>query len=108
MTPQEIFDGIARDFDPSTATGVTGTIQFDLSGDQGGQWYVRVQDGKVEVAQGAADPATLTVSASAADYVEIASGKSNPQMAFMQGKLKLKGDMGLAMRLQGLFKPVGS
>jgi putative sterol carrier protein len=108
MTPQDIFDGIARDFDPASAPGLTGSIQFELSGDNGGQWYVKVEDGRLEVGKGAIEPASLTVSANAADYIDIATGKTAPQMAFMQGKLRLKGDMGLAMKLQPLFKPVGS
>jgi putative sterol carrier protein len=108
MTAQEIFDGIARDFDPKNAQGLSGTLQFELSGDGGGEWYVKVKDGGVEVARGTAESPNLTVQAAASDYVDIATGKMNPQMAFMGGKLKLKGDLGLAMKLQGLFKPVGS
>ena len=34
-----------------------------------------------------------------ADFLNIVNGKLNPQMAFMSGKLKIQGDMGLAMKL---------
>ena len=37
------------------------------------------------------------------DFMQIAEGKMKPQMAFMRGKLKIKGSMGLAMKLQGVI-----
>jgi putative sterol carrier protein len=39
----------------------------------------------------------------AQDYLDLAAGKLNPQMAFISGKLRIAGDMGLALRFQGLF-----
>jgi putative sterol carrier protein len=39
----------------------------------------------------------------AQDYLDMVAGKLNPQMAFMSGKLRISGDMGLALRFQGLF-----
>ena len=39
------------------------------------------------------------------DYLDMINGKLNGQMAFMTGKLKIAGDMGLALKLQNLFKP---
>ena len=106
MTPAQIFDRITSDFDPATAKGIHGTIQFNLSGDDGGSWFVRIADGQVEVGSGTSPTPTMTVAASAADYVDIATGKTPAQVAFMSGKLKLSGDLSLAMRLQGLFKPL--
>ncbi|MBX3026156.1 SCP2 sterol-binding domain-containing protein [bacterium] len=108
MTTAEIFDSIARSYDPATAKGLSGTIQFNLSGADGGEWYLSVGEGGIDVGRGAAPAAALTVSASATDYAAIATGKIPPQVAFMQGKLKFKGDLGLAMKMQGLFKPISA
>jgi putative sterol carrier protein len=108
MRTEEIFDNIAKLYDPVTAKGLAGTIQFNLSGDDGGDWYVTVDDTGIDVGRGASEKATLTVAATATDYVAIATGKMPPQVAFMQGKLKLKGDLGLAMKMQGLFKPISA
>jgi putative sterol carrier protein len=76
--------------------GIAKVIKFDFGG-----------DGKIRI-DGAAKPnvvdnedtaADCTVKVSMADFLEIASGKQNPQMAFMMGKLKVEGDMSIAMQL---------
>ena len=58
--------------------------------------------GPVEVSQGAAE-AGCTVSASEENFSKIIAGEQNPTTAYMTGKLKVKGDMGAAMKLQKLF-----
>jgi putative sterol carrier protein len=50
----------------------------------------------------------MTLSMTASDYVDMIMGKLNGQMAFMSGKLKISGDMGLAMKMQSLFKRPGA
>jgi putative sterol carrier protein len=104
MTPKEIFAEMPKQLDANAAKGMNSTIQFNLSGDNGGQWYVHIKDGKAEVHEGTAPSANMTMSMSAQDYVDMTTGKLNGQMAFMSGKLKISGDMGLAMKMQTLFK----
>ena len=55
---------------------------------------------------GAVNALKLTITMAASDYLDMVNGKLNPQMAFMSGKLKIAGDMGLAMKMQQLF-PMG-
>ena len=50
----------------------------------------------------AASP-SITISMTAQDYVDMTTGKLNGQVAFMSGKLRIAGDMGLALRMQSLF-----
>jgi len=104
MTPQDIFKEMPGSLNADAAKGMNSTIQFNLSGDNGGQWYVVIKDGKAEVSQGTASAPNMTLSMSAQDYVDMTMGKLNGQMAFMSGKLKISGDMGLAMKMQSLFK----
>lgn len=108
MTPQEIFNEMPKNLNADAAKGMNSVIQFNLSGDNGGQWYTTIKDGKAEVAQGTAPAPNMTLSMSAADYVDMIMGKLNGQMAFMSGKLKISGDMGLAMKMQNLFKRPGA
>ena len=54
MTPPEIFKEMAANLNADAAKGMNSTIQFNLSGDDGGQWYVAIKDGKAEVSKGTA------------------------------------------------------
>jgi len=104
MTPADIFKEMPNQVDANAAKGVNATIQFNLSGDNGGQWYVTIKDGTATVSEGTAPSANMTMTRAAQDYVDMTTGKLNGQMAFMSGKLKISGDMGLAMKMQTLFK----
>jgi putative sterol carrier protein len=108
MTPKEIFSQMSANLNADAAKGMNSTIQFNLSGDNGGQWYVTIKDGKADVAEGTASSPNMTLSMTSQDYVDMILGKLNGQMAFMSGKLKISGDMGLAMKMQNLFKRPGA
>ena len=83
------------------AAGLNATYQFDLSGES---WTLRIADGAPSITPGAAQNPDTTMIASTEDWMNIATGKLNPVAAFMQQKLKVKGDMGMAMKLQGLLQ----
>ena len=97
---KEFFDGLSADVDPSKTAGVNTTYLFDIDG--AGEWTVTVTDAGVEVVEGAGD-ADCTISTSEETFLKIANGEQNPTSAYMTGKLKVKGDMGAAMKLQKLF-----
>jgi putative sterol carrier protein len=102
-TVKETFDAMAGRFQASKAAGVNATIQYDITGDQGGTWHAVIKDGTCAVNQGAATSPNLTLTMSSQDWLDMLAGKLSGQMAFMSGKLKLKGDMGLAMKVGSLF-----
>jgi len=77
------------------------TYLFDIDG--AGQWTITLDDGKVSVAEGASGDADCTITASEENFERIVDGELNPTSAYMTGKLKVKGDMGAAMKLQKLF-----
>ena len=79
--------------------GLNTVIQFVLTGDDGGEYYLDITDGEIKTGKGKSDAAKLTITQSVADWRAINSGQLNPQMAFMSGKLKVSGDMSLAMKL---------
>jgi putative sterol carrier protein len=100
VAAKEFFDGLAAQADPSKLAGMNNSYLFDIEGE--GQWLVTVADGGIDVAEGAGD-ADATISASGETFDKIVAGDQNPTTAYMTGKLKIKGDMGAAMKLQQLF-----
>ncbi|MFQ5576233.1 MAG: SCP2 sterol-binding domain-containing protein [Anaerolineae bacterium] len=103
MTPQELFDKMPETFNPAKAAGVDVTVQIDLTGDNGGTWSVKIAGGKCTVDKAASESPNLTITMDAADYMAMVKGELPAMNAFMQGKIKLQGDMGLAMKFQGMF-----
>jgi putative sterol carrier protein len=97
---RSFFEGLPTRADTSKTAGMNNSYVFDVEG--AGQWTVRVVDGSVSVEEGVQD-ADTTISASSETVEKIVAGEQNPTTAYMTGKLKIKGDMGAAMKLQKLF-----
>lgn len=98
-----VFTTMISRFDPSKAEGVNATIQFDLSGDNGGAYWLRIADGKAETGTGQSENPRMTLKAKADDFMSVLNGSTNPMQAFMMGKIKIQGDTNLAMKLMPLI-----
>ena len=103
-TVHETFEAMPARFRADKASGTNATIQYDISGEGGGTWNAVIKDGACAVNQGAATNPNLTLQIAANDWLDMLSGKQSGQMLFMSGKLKVKGDMGLAMKLGSMFQ----
>jgi putative sterol carrier protein len=99
-TVQEFFEGLPARVSPERIAGMNNSYVFDIEG--AGTWRVAITDGVIEVTEGGGD-ADVTFSSSEESFEKIVSGEQNPTTAYMTGKLKIKGDMGAAMKLQKLF-----
>ena len=97
---REFFEGLESRLDPGKTAGMTNSYVFEIDG--AGTWRVDVDDGTVKVAEGGGD-ADATIAASEETFQQIASGDLNATTAYMTGKLKVRGDMGAAMKLSRLF-----
>jgi putative sterol carrier protein len=100
MSAKEFFETLESRVDTSKTAGMNNSYLFDIEG--AGKWKVDVQDGQVTVTEGGED-ADAVITASEETFERITSGEQNPTSAYMTGKLKVKGDMGAAMKLQKLF-----
>ncbi|HVN54888.1 MAG TPA: SCP2 sterol-binding domain-containing protein [Anaerolineaceae bacterium] len=101
---QDWLDEVPAHFIPENSTGMDVVIQLDLTGEQGGDWYITIQNQQVHVTKGVASNPKLTVKADAQDILKILTGKMDGMRAFMQGKLKVSGEMGLALKLIKMFR----
>ena len=97
---REFFESLEGRIDPSKTAGMTNSYVFEIA--DVGTWKVDVEDGSVKVREGGGD-ADATISASEDTFKDVASGDLNATTAYMTGKLKVRGDMGAAMKLSRLF-----
>ena len=102
-TVKEIFDAMPAAFNADKAAGMKAVYQWDITGDGGGKWNAEIADGAISVNEGENASPNITITVSASDWLDITNGKLDGQMAFMSGKLKVKGDMSLAMKMKTLF-----
>lgn len=104
LTVAELMSKMPKAFIPEKAPGLNAVIQFKFSGAEAGDWYAAIKDGKCVVEKGVHATPKMTLSADSADYVKIFTGELDGMQAFMAGKLKLSGDLNLAMKLMTMFK----
>lgn len=106
QTPKSYFEEkIAKKLKdkPELSKAVNSIYEFNITGENGGVWTVDLSKEPGEVTAGSQGNAKCTVTCTAPDFMNVVTGKTNAQMAFMSGKLKIKGDMGLAMKLQKII-----
>ncbi len=107
LTPKIIFEEkIAARIQNNKELGqeVNATYQFNVTGMDGGTWNISMNSEKNEVKSGETDEPQCVITISDKDLVNLVSGTLNPQLAFMTGKLKVKGDLGLALKLGKILK----
>ena len=103
-TAKEIIEALPSAFVPERAKGIKATYQFELTGEGGGNWVLEIADQQCQVREGIADKPDAPISLAAADYVALVKGELDAMGAFIGGKLKVKGDIGLAMKALNLFQ----
>jgi len=102
-TPQEVFDGMRTSFRVEQAKGAHVRYQWQLSGPQGGEWWIEVNDGTFKMGKGKIDNPNVTFVASDKDWVALSNGTLGGTWAYLTGRLKIRGDKGLARKLGDIF-----
>src|SRR5881394_907619 len=102
-TPQQVFDGMRESFKANKAKGVHARYQWELSGPQGGQWWIDVNDGTYKMGKGKVPNPNVTFVAKDKDWVAVSNGQLGGTWAYMTGRLKIRGDQGLARKLGQIF-----
>jgi putative sterol carrier protein len=101
---KQIFSEMPRRFDPDAARGLNAVIQFSLSGDKGGSYHAIIENGTIDVREGVHRSPHMTLSMKGEDYIALATGTLSTQMAFMTGRLRIAGDMELAVKMQSFLR----
>lgn len=101
-TAKELIERIGAKIasDPSVSSNFGAVYKFVLDGDGGGTWLVNLKD--APGAKSGDGPADATISLSAKDFVDLVQGRANGQQLYFQGKLRIEGNLGLALKLQNL------
>jgi putative sterol carrier protein len=102
-TPQDVFDAMRGSFQPAKAKGVHARYQWDLSGPNGGQWWIEVNDGTYKMGKGQIDHPSVTFRASDKDWVAICHDQLSGTWAYLTGRLKVRGDQNVARKLGEMF-----
>jgi putative sterol carrier protein len=100
-TPKEFFEKVLSSrFKPDKAGGIDVTVQMNITGPNGGDWVVTIKNQKLEVKEGTHPSPTLLIKMAEKDYMDVVNGKMSGEKAFITGKLRFKGNIGLALRLK--------
>ena len=102
-TPQQVFDSMRGSFQPAKARGIHARYQWDLSGPEGGQWWIDVDDGKYKMGKGKIDNPSVTFVAKDKDWVAVSNHQIGGTWAYLTRRLRIRGDQGLARKLGEIF-----
>ena len=103
MTVDESFTTMLTLFNPDAAKGLNKTFQWRISGEQGGTWAMQIADQQCQLIPGGVEHPDLIFSLKDTDWLAIVERKLDPTQAILRGKVKIKGNMMLGMRVSALF-----
>lgn len=107
-TPEQVLMGdlagrIAKN--PERAKKIGGVFEFVLEGEHGGTWHLDLNVPLVRA--GAAEKMNVRIRMKAEDFVAVSEGRLNPMVAFTTGRLKVEGNVAMAIKLQQVLSPQG-
>jgi putative sterol carrier protein len=101
---KELIEAMPAAFLPEKAGATKAIIQLDLTGEDGGQWVLDIAGGECKVRNEKAEQSDVTVTMDAEDFAALYRNQLNPVQAFMGGRIKVSGNVGLVMQLLNWFK----
>lgn len=104
---KEFFQLLPEKLDADAAEDVDAIYQFDLSGAQGGQYVLTVRHGICQVTEGTHDDPHVTLAMAGEDCIKVLNGQLSGPAAAMSGRIRISGDIGLALQLKALFPTLG-
>jgi putative sterol carrier protein len=102
-TPQQALDKRQAAFQADKAKGVRATYQWELSGPNGGEWWLSIDDGTYTTGRGKINNPNVTLAASDEDWVAMSNKTLKFPWAYLTGRLKIQGSLSLAKKLDEIF-----
>lgn len=102
-TMRDLVSGMALAFNPGAAGDMRAAIQFEVTGDEAGQYYLDIAAGRCRAYEGRHPEPTLTIETPAGVWRDISTGKLDGAAGLITGKYKIQGQMSLLLRLHELF-----
>ena len=102
-TPQQALDKRQNAFQADKAKGLHASYQWALSGPNGGDWWLIVNDGTYKTGRGKIHNPNVTFVASDKDWVAMSNKTLNVSWAYVTGRLKIQGSHGLVRELDNVF-----
>lgn len=102
-TVEEIWEKMMENFLADRAGTMKAVFQYDLAGDDGGKWFCTIENKTCVIEKGEHASPDATIVASAPDWLAINNETLSATKAMMTGRLKVKGNMMKAMKLEKLF-----
>jgi putative sterol carrier protein len=100
-TPRQFFEEILPNrFKPEKAKDIDVEVQIIITGSELDEWIVIIRNQNLEVNEGRHPSPTLTLEMAREDYMDLINGRISGEKAFLLGKLKFKGNIGLALKLR--------
>ena len=103
----EIFRRMPERFSPEKAGDLEAVIEWRIRGRPDGdhdRWQLTIRDGACTVtSEGDAEP-SVSLTVGAVDFLKLITGNANGPMMFTFGRLKVRGDLLLAARMQSFFE----
>ena len=100
---ETIFQGMADSFKPEAAHGVDVVFQFNISGDDGGDWACVIQEQTCKISQGQHEAPGCTLKMESGDFSAMMTGKLPAMQAYTSGKLTIEGDIMKSQLIEKLF-----
>jgi putative sterol carrier protein len=103
MTMTELFESMVDRLDPAAAASMSKTLQWNITGEETGVWAFQIDKGVGQLIPGGVEKPDIIFTIGDTDWTAIAEGRQDAMKAFMAGKLKVTGNMMLAMKVPQLF-----
>ena len=96
--------GMTNTFNAKAAHGIAAKIQFHATGEEPGDYYLRVANGQCTFHEGISESSDLTIHTPSEVWLAVSRGELDGEQAFMQGKYRVEGDFRLLMRFSQIFE----